>query len=102
MIERAGLGITDIEVLRLHYADTLRAWRVRFMAQRDNIAKMYDERFCRMFEFYLAGSEASFRVGASVVFQVQLAKRADAVPRTRDYLEGATRGKAAVGALKDA
>ena len=54
-IERAGLYVTDIEILRLHYADTLRAWRERFMARRDEVAKMYDERFCRMWEFYLAG-----------------------------------------------
>jgi cyclopropane-fatty-acyl-phospholipid synthase len=88
-VERAGLVITDIEVLRLHYADTLRAWRERFMAQRSRMAALYDERFCRMWEFYLAGSEASFRYGTSVVYQLQLAKRIDAVPITRDYMRGA-------------
>ena len=85
-IERAGLYVTDIEILRLHYADTLRAWRERFMARRDEAAELYDERFCRMWEFYLAGSETSFRVDAHMVFQIQLAKRQDAVPLTRDYV----------------
>lgn len=85
-IERAGFVISDIEVLRIHYADTLRAWRERFMAHREEIARLYDERFCRMWEFYLAGSEASFRVGSSVVYQFQLAKRLDVVPIRRDYI----------------
>jgi cyclopropane-fatty-acyl-phospholipid synthase len=85
-IERAGLYVTDIEILRLHYADTLRAWRERFMARRDEAAELYDERFCRMWEFYLAGSETSFRVDAHMVFQIQLAKRQEAVPLTRDYV----------------
>jgi cyclopropane-fatty-acyl-phospholipid synthase len=85
-VERAGLFITDIEILRLHYADTLRAWRERFMARRDEAAKLYDERFCRMWEFYLAGSETSFRVDGNMVFQLQLAKRQDVVPLTRDYI----------------
>jgi cyclopropane-fatty-acyl-phospholipid synthase len=85
-IERSGLYVTDIEILRLHYADTLRAWRERFMARRDEAAKLYDERFCRMWEFYLAGVETSFRVDAHMVFQLQLAKRQDGVPLTRDYI----------------
>ena len=85
-IERAGLYVTDIEILRLHYADTLRAWRERFMARRDEAAKLYDERFCRMWEFYLAGSETSFRVDGHMVFQIQLAKRQENVPLTRDYI----------------
>jgi len=85
-IERSGLYVTDIEILRLHYADTLRAWRERFMARRDEAAKLYDERFCRMWEFYLAGSETSFRVDGHMVFQLQLAKRNDVVPVTRDYI----------------
>ena len=85
-IERAGLYVTDIEILRLHYADTLRAWRERFMARRDEAKKLYDERFCRMWEFYLAGSETSFRVDAHMVMQIQIAKRQEAVPRTRDYI----------------
>lgn len=85
-IEKSGLVITDIEVLRLHYADTLRAWRQRFAANRAEIAALHGERFARMWEFYLAGSEASFRVGASVVYQFQLAKRLDATPIRRDYI----------------
>jgi cyclopropane-fatty-acyl-phospholipid synthase len=85
-IERSGLYVTDIEILRLHYADTLRAWRERFMARRDEAARLYDERFCRMWEFYLAGSETSFRVDAHMVCQLQLAKRNDVVPLTRDYI----------------
>ena len=85
-IEWARLYVTDIEVLRLHYADTLRAWRERFMANRREAARIYDERFCRMWEFYLAGSETSFRVDGHMVFQIQLAKRQDAVPLTRDYI----------------
>jgi cyclopropane-fatty-acyl-phospholipid synthase len=85
-IERAGLYVTDIEILRLHYAETLRAWRERFMARWDEAKKLYDERFCRMWEFYLAGSETSFRVDAHMVMQIQLAKRQDVVPLTRDYI----------------
>jgi cyclopropane-fatty-acyl-phospholipid synthase len=85
-IHRAGLHVTDIEVLRLHYAETLRHWRERFMARREEAARLYDERFCRMWEFYLASSEAGFRHDRMVVFQVQLAKRIDAVPITRDYI----------------
>ena len=85
-IERAGLYVTDIEILRLHYAYTLRAWRERFMANRTEVARIHNERFCRMWEFYLAGSETSFRVDGHMVFQIQLAKRQDAVPLTRDYI----------------
>ncbi len=86
VVERTGLYITDVEVLRLHYAETLRAWRSRFMASRERIRALYDERFCRMWEFYLAGSEIAFRHQGHVVFQVQMAKRVDAVPLTRDYI----------------
>jgi cyclopropane-fatty-acyl-phospholipid synthase len=85
-IERAGLFIADVEVLRLHYAMTLRAWRTRFMSQLDEIKGLYDDRFCRMWEFYLAASEASFRIGPHVVFQLQLSKKIDTVPVRRDYL----------------
>src|SRR5205085_175920 len=85
-IERAGLHVTDIEILRLHYAETLKRWRERFNANRERIARLYDERFCRMWEFYLAGSEATFRHSGHMVFQVQLAKRVDTVPLTRDYI----------------
>ena len=85
-IERAGLWVTDMEILRLHYAETLRHWRQRFLAHWDRIEALYDERFCRMWEFYLAGSEASFRVSGNMVFQIQIAKRQDIVPRTREYI----------------
>ncbi len=85
-VERSGLVATDIEILRLHYAQTLRNWRWRFNANRDTIASIYDERFCRMFEFYLCGSELAFRRGGHMVFQIQLGARQDAVPVTRDYL----------------
>jgi len=85
-IERAGLYVTDVEVLRLHYAETLRHWRKRFMAARAEVARIYDERFCRMWEFYLAGSEATFRWGGHMVFQIQMSRRVDAVPLTRDYM----------------
>lgn len=88
-IEQAGLWITDIEILRLHYAKTLRHWRARFLANRDKIAALYDERFCRMWEFYLAASEMSFCFGGLMVFQIQVAKRIDAVPLTRDYISRA-------------
>ncbi|MCJ9428807.1 SAM-dependent methyltransferase [Kordiimonas marina] len=85
-IERAGLYVTDLEILRLHYAETLKAWRRRFLANRAKAAALYDERFCRMWEFYLVASETAFRNGDLVVFQFQLAKKQDAVPLTRDYL----------------
>lgn len=85
-VERSGLIITDVEVLRLHYAETLRQWRQRFNANRAKVAALYDERFCRMWEFYLAGSEMAFRHNGEVVFQLQLARRQDAVPLTRDYM----------------
>jgi cyclopropane-fatty-acyl-phospholipid synthase len=86
VVERAGLYVTDIEVLRLHYAETLKAWRARFEASRTQVWKLYDERFCRMWAFYLVASELAFRLNGHVVFQIQLAKRQDAVPMTRDYL----------------
>jgi cyclopropane-fatty-acyl-phospholipid synthase len=85
-IERSGLIATDVEILRLHYALTLQHWQARFQAHREEIARLYDERFCRMWEFYLAGSEATFRLGQAVNFQIQLAKRVDSVPLTRDYM----------------
>jgi cyclopropane-fatty-acyl-phospholipid synthase len=86
VVERTGLWITDIEILRLHYAETLRAWRQRFNANRERVRSLYDERFCRMWEFYLAGSEIAFRHQGHMNFQMQLAKRVDAVPLTRDYI----------------
>jgi cyclopropane-fatty-acyl-phospholipid synthase len=85
-IERAGLLVADIEILRLHYAETLKAWRERFLARREEAAKLYDERFVRMWEFYLASSEMSFRKQNVMVFQIQLTKKQDAVPLTRDYI----------------
>jgi cyclopropane-fatty-acyl-phospholipid synthase len=86
VVERTGLWITDIEVLRLHYAETLRQWRARFLANRDRVRALYDERFCRMWEFYLAASEVAFRRDGHINFQMQLAKRVDTVPLTRDYM----------------
>jgi cyclopropane-fatty-acyl-phospholipid synthase len=95
-IERTGLVATDIEVLRLHYAETLRHWRRRFAANRDAIAGLYDERFCRMFEFYLAGSEVAFRREGHVVFQIQLTRNQEAVPLVRDYMVDAERAAPAL------
>lgn len=85
-IERAGLLVNDIEILRLHYAETLKAWRERFLARREEAAKLYDERFVRMWEFYLACSEMSFRKQNVMVMQIQLSKRQGVVPITRDYI----------------
>ena len=85
-IEKSGLIVTDVEVLRLHYAQTLREWSKRFQANRGVAAQIYDERFCRMWEFYLAGAEMAFRHDGQVVFQVQLAKKVGALPLTRDYM----------------
>ncbi len=90
-VEQSGLWITDIEILRLHYAETLRHWRERFAAERENIAALYDERFCRMWEYYLALSEFSFRAGRHMNFQLQLTRRVDALPMTRDYMPDAER-----------
>jgi cyclopropane-fatty-acyl-phospholipid synthase len=99
-IERAGLLVCDIEILRLHYAETLKAWRERFMARREEAVRLYDERFARMWEFYLASSEMSFRKQNLMNFQIQLSKRQGVVPMTRDYiaheeakLRGIERGK---------
>jgi cyclopropane-fatty-acyl-phospholipid synthase len=99
-IERAGLLVCDIEILRLHYAETLKAWRERFMARREEAVRLYDERFALMWEFYLACSEMSFRKQNLMNFQIQLTKRQGVVPMTRDYLEreeaklrGTERGK---------
>jgi cyclopropane-fatty-acyl-phospholipid synthase len=78
--------VTDVEVLRLHYAETLKHWRERFLSNRDKARELYDERFCRMWEFYLAASEASFRWQDLVVFQIQLTKSNAVLPMTRDYI----------------
>jgi cyclopropane-fatty-acyl-phospholipid synthase len=97
-IESSGLIVGDVEVLRLHYAETLRAWRTNFLAKRDEIIRLFDEtpelnkrfgsaeRFIRMWEYYLAGFEASFRYYGLVVFQIQLLKSMEAAPLTRDYM----------------
>ncbi len=85
-VEPTGLMMSDVEILRLHYAKTLREWRHRFMARRDEALKIYDERFCRMWEFYLAGSETSFRHEGMVNFQMQITRKIDALPLTRDYI----------------
>ncbi len=86
VIEKAGLYITDMEVWRLHYAETLKEWRARVYKNREAIVKLYDDRFFRMWDFYLSSAEASFRNMGHVVFQFQLAKKVDTVPLTRDYL----------------
>ncbi|MBP2298626.1 SAM-dependent methyltransferase [Azospirillum picis] len=95
VIEKSGLLTTDVEVLRLHYAETLRHWRQRFDARRDEVRALYDERFCRMWDFYLAGSELAFRLQGHMVFQVQVARSLNAVPLTRDYMLDAERELAA-------
>ena len=85
-VQSSGLWTTDIEVWRLHYAETLRHWRKRFEANIDRAAALYDDRFCRMWRYYLTASEMTFRHYGQCVFQIQLAHRQDAVPLTRDYL----------------
>lgn len=94
-IERVRLKLTDVEILRLHYAKTLRMWRERFLANRDEIAALTDERFCRMWEFYLASSESAFRYQDLMNFQFQITRHQEALPLTRDYIgdaEAALRG----------
>lgn len=88
-IERQGLIVTDLETLRLHYAETLRHWRQNFLARRDEAVALYDERFARMWEFYLASSETGFRHQGLVIHQIQITKRQEAVPLTRNYIEAA-------------
>ncbi len=85
-VENADLMPTDVEIWRLHYADTLRHWYNRFMQNIDKARALYDERFCRMWRYYLLASEMTFRLGRQVVFQMQLAKAHGAVPLSRDYL----------------
>jgi cyclopropane-fatty-acyl-phospholipid synthase len=85
-IERVGLWVTDVEILRLHYAETLRHWRRRFDENRERVRAIYDDRFCRMWEFYLVGCEVAFRRLNQMVFQIQIARRQEAVPLTRDYI----------------
>jgi len=85
-VERQNVWITDVEVLRLHYAETIRHWRERFERNVDEVRDLYDERFVRMWRFYLAACEVTFRQRKQTVFQVQIARRIDALPITRDYL----------------
>jgi len=85
-VQRSGLVVTDVEILRLHYAETLKAWRERFLARREEVLRLYDERFLRMWEFYLASSEMAFRHRGLMVFQIQMARQQEAVPLTRDYI----------------
>jgi len=85
-VQRAGLLVSDVEILQLHYAETLKAWRERFLAHRDEVLRLYDQRFVRMWEFYLACSEMAFRGSDMVVFQIQLAKHKGVTPATRDYI----------------
>ena len=85
-IEMQDLVADDIEVWRLHYAETLRHWHDRFMANRDRARALFDDRFCRMWRYYLVGSELTFRYNRQVVFQLQLSRQQEAVPLTRDYL----------------
>ena len=97
-IERSRLMVTDIEILQLHYAETLKAWRERFLAHREVVEGLYDARFVRMWEFYLASSEMAFRESDMVVFQIQMAKRKGVVPQTRDYV---AREEARLRAIED-
>jgi cyclopropane-fatty-acyl-phospholipid synthase len=90
-IEREGLWSADVEVWRLHYAETLRHWHDRFMARAARVREIYDDRFIRMWRYYLVASEMSFRSARHCVFQFQLSRKVDAVPLTRDYLYPARR-----------
>ena len=85
-IEKSGLIISDLEVLRAHYAHTIRNWKDRFMSKKEQVLEMFDEKFFRMWEFYLVGCEMSFKWGDQVVFQFQLTRKLKAAPITRDYI----------------
>jgi cyclopropane-fatty-acyl-phospholipid synthase len=85
-MEKARLYVTDVEILRLHYAETLKEWGRRFADHRTRAKDIYDERFCRMWEFYLASSEQSFRYGGMNNFQIQFARHQNALPITRGYI----------------
>ncbi len=86
-VERCGLYTTDLEILKTHYAETLKNWHRRFAENRARISEIYDERFCRMWEFYLLGCEAAFRYSKQMVFQLQLSSDRYATPETREYME---------------
>jgi cyclopropane-fatty-acyl-phospholipid synthase len=90
-IEKSALWITDVEILRLHYAETLKLWRRRFQERIALVRQIYDERFCRMWDFYLAASEAGFRYNHQMVFQIQLSRGIGSVPLTREYMFEAER-----------
>ncbi len=100
-LEQASLWATDVEVLRLHYAKTLNHWWRRFDANRAAVAAMYDERFCRMWEFYLISAEMMFRTGSQMVFHLQIARQRDAVPIVRDYVTDLQRDYLARGAAAE-
>ena len=85
-VEKEDLWVTDVEVWRLHYAETLKHWHDRFMARIEEAKEIYDERFCRMWRFYLIASELTFRLHRQCVFQFQISRRQEAVPLSRDYL----------------
>ncbi|PPR28453.1 MAG: Tuberculostearic acid methyltransferase UfaA1 [Alphaproteobacteria bacterium MarineAlpha10_Bin1] len=85
-LERTGLKVLDVEFLRLHYAETLKHWSINFRANRDKVKALYDERFCRMWEFYLAGAETAFRRQDHMIAQFQIARDQEAAPLTRDYM----------------
>tara|TARA_Y100001958_G_scaffold102797_1_gene71498 strand:- start:97 stop:1287 length:1191 start_codon:yes stop_codon:yes gene_type:complete len=85
-IEKSGLILSDLEVWRMHYCHTLRNWKERFLSKREQVLEMFDEKFFRMWEFYLAGCEMAFKWGDQVVFQMQLIKKHSSVPTTRDYI----------------
>jgi cyclopropane-fatty-acyl-phospholipid synthase len=100
-IEKSRLFVTDVEILRLHYAKTLHLWRERFLAHREEVLALYDERFVRMWEFYLAASEMAFRSGVLMNFQIQMTRDQLALPLTRGYMadaEEALRRKEGVAA----
>jgi cyclopropane-fatty-acyl-phospholipid synthase len=92
-VQGTPLVVTDVEILRLHYAETLKAWRQRFYANVDRIRELYDERFVRMWDLYLTSCEMVFRAGQAMVFQVQLARSPAAAPITRDYIEAFERAR---------
>jgi len=85
-IEKSGLIISDMEVLRMHYSHTLRHWKERFLDRKEEVLTMFDEKFFRMWEFYLVGCEMAFKWGDQVVFQFQLSKKLMSAPNTRDYI----------------
>ena len=85
-VEKSGLSLTDVQVLRFHYAETLKRWRYNFYDNIDKVKELYDEKFCRMWDFYLSSSQASFEEAGLVVFQLQLSKNKKTVPDKRDYL----------------